>query len=100
LRPITRDIVVKYEEQRRSPRDRETGNWLPNLGNVLPRGLFWGLGGFLLLSTFAGPIIQEKAMANAAWRSAWLFMLLWLADGLIWGEGLAAVGGLLKRLPK
>jgi Uncharacterised protein family (UPF0175) len=70
LRPITRDIVVKHEEQRRSPRDRGTGNWLPNLGNVSPRGLFWGLGGFLLLSTFVGPFVQEKAVAKAAWRSA------------------------------
>lgn len=99
LRPITREIVVKYEEQRRSPRGRSTGNWPPSVGNVSPRGLFWGLSGFLLLATFAGPIIREKAVAKAAWRSVWLFMLLWLADWVVWGEGLAAVSEFLKTLP-
>jgi hypothetical protein len=100
LRAITREIVVKYEAQRRSHRGRGNGSWPPSLGDVPSRGLFWGLGGFLLLATFAGPIVQEKAVAKAAWRSVWLFLLLWLADWFIWGGGLTAVGEALKTLPK
>jgi len=99
LRPITREIVVKYEAQRRSLGARSPGNWPPSLGNVPPRGVFWGLGGFLLLATFVGPIVQEQAVAKAAWRSVWLFMLLWLADWVIWSEGLAAVNAFLKTWP-
>jgi hypothetical protein len=100
LRPITREIGVKYEAQRRSPRGWGTGSWPPSMGDMSSRNLFWGLGGFLLLATFAGPIVQEKAMVKAAWRSVWLFMLLWLGDWFIWGGGLAAVGESLKMLPK
>lgn len=100
LRPITPEIVVKYEAQRHDPKGRGSGSWPPSLGNVSSHGLFWGLGGFLLLVTFAGPIVQEKSVAKAAWRVVWLFMLFWLADWFVWGDGLAAVGEALKTLPK
>lgn len=95
LRPVTRDIVIKYEERRRSARGGGIAGWIDGLSR---RGLFWGVGGFLLLATLGGPIIQEKAIAKAAWRATWLFLLLWLGDWLIWADGLATVGVYLRTL--
>jgi len=100
LRPITPEIVVKYEAQRHSPKGRGSNAWPPSPGDVPPRALFWGLGAFLLLATFASPLVQERAVAKAAWRTVWLFVLFWFVDWFIWGAGLAAVGGALKALPK
>lgn len=97
LRPVTRDIALKYEEQRRSPRGGGVGGWMDGISH---RGLFWGLGGFLLLATLVSPIVQERAIAKAAWRSTWFFLLLWLADWLIWGGGMTLIGPYLRTLAK
>ncbi len=96
LRPVTRDTVLKYEAQRRSTGDGGIGS---RIDSISRRGLFWGMGGFLLLATLVSPIIQEKAVVKGAWRSTWLFPLLWLADWFIWGDGLATIAAYLRALP-
>ena len=96
-RSVIRDIVITYEAQQRSVRDGDIGSWI---GGTSRRGLFWGVGGFLLLATLAGPIIQQQAIAKAAWNATWLFVSLWLADWLLWGDGLATLGVYLRTLSR
>lgn len=97
LRPVSRDIVLKYEAQRRTARGEGIGGWIDGISR---RSLLWCVGGFLLLATLVSPIIHEGAIAKATWRSVWLFLLLWLTDWCIWGDGLATMAAYLHTLAK